>query len=190
MSYRKLTFKITGAAPLILHNGQTADPLNFHSKNIAEITGKRKKTDADHLEIARREWAAGMYTANSKPCIPCQMWDAGLVAGAKKHKRGPQTKAGLYVEEHSELEYDGPRNPDELWTVESFRLRVSVKVGTSRIMRTRPIFNKWGCKVTIHYQPNLLNAGEITSFITTLGDEIGLGDWRPRYGRFAVASLA
>lgn len=187
MSYQELTFRITGVVPLIHHNGQTADPLCHHAQSIAEITGKRKKTEADHREMARREWYAGLYLFNGEPCIPFQMLESALVAGAKKEKRGPNAKAGILVEHHAPLEYDGPRNPDELWEDERFRLRVPVKVGTSKVMRTRPFFQDWSANVSIKFLPNLLNARDIRSFLVSVGEQVGIGDWRPRFGRFVVA---
>jgi len=186
MSYQELDFRITGVAPLIHHNGQTADPLNFHSKNIAEITGKRKKTDADHREIARREWFSCLYLFNGEPCIPFQILESALIGGAKKEKRGPAAKAGLIVEAHAPLEYDGPRNPEELWEDEQFRLRVPVKVGMARVIRTRPMFNNWSATVAIKYLANMLNPKDIRSFLQSAGQEIGICDWRPRFGRFVV----
>jgi hypothetical protein len=187
MSYKELTFRITGAAPLILHNGQTADPLNQFSKSIAEITGKRKKTDADHREVARREWFAGLYIADGKVCVPYQLLEAMLIEGAKKHKRGPAAKAGLMVEAHAPLKYDGPENPGELWEDERFQLRVACKVGTSKVMRTRPIFKEWSLAPVVKYLPDLLNPAEVLSFLVAGGNQVGIGDWRPRFGRFNVA---
>jgi hypothetical protein len=186
MSYKELPFKITGVAPLIHHNGQTADPLNQHSKSIAEISGKRKKTDADFREMARREWYAGLYLFNGEPCIPFQMLESALVQGSKKEKRGPAAKAGLLVESHTPLQYDGPRNPNELWEDERFRLRVPVRVGTSRVVRTRPMFDNWSASVVVKYLPELLNEKDVRSFLVSVGEQIGLGDWRPRFGRFVV----
>jgi len=186
MSYQELRFTITGTAPLILHNGQTADPLNSFSKSIAEIAGKRKKTDADHQEMARREWYAGLYLSNGEPCIPFQMLESGLVAGAKREKRGPAAKAGIVVEQHARLEYKGPRSPDDLWKDETFRLRVPVKVGTARVMRTRPFFPEWSAELVINFLTDHLNANDVRSFLVSLGNSIGLGDWRPRFGRFVV----
>jgi len=187
VSYKELKFKITGVAPLILHNGQTADPLNQHSKSIAEITGKRKKTDADYREVARREWFAGLYLYNGEPCIPFQMLEASLIEGAKKHRRGPAAKAGIIVETHTPIMYDGPRKPEELWEDERFRIRVAAKVGTSKVMRTRPFFPQWSIDPVIKYLPDLLNAAEVETFVTAIGLQVGLGDWRPRFGRFTSA---
>ena len=106
-AYKPLKFKITGVAPLLMHNGQTADPLNPHSRAIAEITSKRKKTEADHAEIARREWYAGLYLHGSQPCIPTEAIEAALVKGAMKEKQGPAAKARLIIGDNRWLLYKG-----------------------------------------------------------------------------------
>jgi hypothetical protein len=185
-SYKTLKFKITSVAPLLMHNGQTADPLNQHSRSIAEITSKRKKTEADHREVSRREWFAGLYLMNGEPCIPAEMIEAVLIEGAKKEKRGPAAKAGIIVESNARLDYQGPRKPEALWQDEKFRLRVPVRVGTSRVIRTRPRFEKWSASIVVKYLPSLLNEKDIRSFLAAAGEQIGLADWRPRFGRFAV----
>jgi hypothetical protein len=185
-AYQALKFKITGVAPLLMHNGQTADPLNPHSKSIAEITSKRKKTEADHREVARREFFAGLYLMNGEPCIPGEMMEAALVKGAMKEKRGPAAKAGLIVEDNSSLHYDGPRTAEDLWADERFRLRVPAKIQAARVIRTRPRFDGWSAVVVVEFLPSLLNPTDVRSFLVTAGEQIGIGDWRPRFGRFTV----
>ncbi len=74
-SYKTLKFRIIGVCPLLMKNGQTVDPLNAHSRSIAEITSKRKKTDGDHREIGRREFMAGLYLMNGEPCLPGEMME-------------------------------------------------------------------------------------------------------------------
>jgi hypothetical protein len=51
--YKLLSLTIVGTAPLLMHNGQTADPLNKYAKMLKSVSGKRKKTEADH-----RKWPA------------------------------------------------------------------------------------------------------------------------------------
>ncbi len=186
--YQTLKFRITGVAPLLMHNGQLADPLNPHSRSIAEITSKRKKTDSDHVEMARREFFGGLYISGGRPCIPSEMLEAVIVKGAMKEKRGPAAKAGILVEHHAILEYDGPSDPKELWQDERFRLRVAAKVGTAKVMRTRPRFDGWTANIEIGFLPGLLNGREVRSFLVTAGEQIGVGDWRPRFGRFSVGA--
>lgn len=186
-AYKSLKFKITGVAPLLMHNGQTADPLNPHSKSIAEITSKKKKVESDYLEMAKREWYAGLYLWNGEPCIPSEAIEAALVKGAMKEKSGPAAKAGMIVENHAKLLYRGPRKPDELWLDEKFRLRCPAKVGTGRVIRTRPRFEGWSADIVVMFLPSLLDQKDIRSFLVTAGEQIGLLDWRPRFGRFVVS---
>lgn len=186
MSYRELNFRITGVAPLLLHNGQTADPMNSFAKSIKAISAKKKKTDADFAEMSRIEWYAGLYLSGGQPCVPSEMLEAAIVAGAKKNKRGPDAKAALIVEKHSQLEYDGPTAPDDLWQDERFVFRVPVKVGMSKVVRTRPRFNEWAAEVAVSFLPSLLNERDVKSFLVAAGEQVGIGDWRPRFGRFVV----
>jgi hypothetical protein len=188
-AYKPLSFRITGAAPLLMHNGQLADPLNQFSQSIAALTSKRKKVEADHREIERREFMGGLYLMNGEPCLPAEMIEAVLIKGAMKEKRGPAAKAGLLVESNSPLLYKGPRSPDALWKDESFRLRISARVTTSRVMRTRPRFDDWSADITVRFLPSLLNEADIESFLVTAGEQIGIGDWRPRFGRFTVEKI-
>lgn len=186
-AYKTLKFKITGIAALIMHNGQTADPLNQHSQSIAQITSIRKKTEADHREVAKREFFAGFYLSQGEPCLPPEMIEKALIQGAMKAKRGPAAKAAIIVEANTPLLYAGPRKPAELWADEKFQLRVPVKVGTSKVIRTRPRFDDWSAEIEIKFLPSLLNEREIRSFLVAAGEQIGIGDWRPRFGRFAVS---
>jgi hypothetical protein len=185
-AYQTLNFRITSVSPLLMHNGQLADPLNSFAQSIAEVTKKRKKTDADHREVGRREFFGSLYVSGGSPCIPAEMLEATLIKGAMKEKRGPAAKAGLLVENNAALEYDGPREPRDLWDDERFRLRVAAKVGTSKVMRTRPRFDQWAADVAVKFLPSLLNAKEVRDFLVTAGEQIGIGDWRPRFGRFSV----
>lgn len=185
-AYQTMDFRIIGVSALLMHNGQLIDPLSPFSRSIAEITKKRKKTDADHEEMARREFFGGLYVSGGEPCIPAEMLEAALVKGAMKEKRGPAAKAGILVEHNAKLEYDGPRDPDELWADPKFRLRVAAKVGPSRVMRTRPRFDGWSASIAVRFLPSLLNSDDIRNFLVTAGEQVGIGDWRPRFGRFAV----
>lgn len=107
--YKTLTTKVIGIAPLIMHNGQTADPLNKYAKAMKEVSGKRKKTEADYIKLAEIEFKAGLYMNVEGPVVPSQMIEATILAGARKSKLGKLAQAGIIVEKHASLIYDGPR---------------------------------------------------------------------------------
>lgn len=185
-----ITFKFVGTAPVILHNGQLADPLNSHAKALKALSGKRKKTDDDYAALADAEWLGGLYTnADGRVVLTGDMLEAALVQASKKQRSGPQAKAGLFVTNDSILEYTGPKSIDALKKDPNFRIVKGVKVTTSRVMRCRPIFRDWWGEVLVHFNPEVLNRSQVIEFAEIAGEVIGIGDWRPRYGRFTTQEL-
>lgn len=187
--WKSLNVRLIGSSPLLTHSGALADPLNPFARAIKDVSGRRKKTDADHEELARLEWLGGLYVLGGEPCIPGENLEACIIAGAKKSKDGPQAKAGVICEQSPALQYDGPRDPDSLWADERFRLRVPVRVGQARVMRTRPRFDNWSCSAVIEFNDDFANRDDVLRWLRAAGDVIGLGDWRPKFGRFDVEVL-
>jgi hypothetical protein len=184
--YHTVHCKIAGVAPLIMHNGQLANPLNPLAKQMKHLSGKRHKTEADLEELARLEWYGSLYLEDGVPCVPGELLEAHLVESAKKRRRGSQAKAGLYCEGTFPLLYEGPRDPEALWERPAFRFTVGARVQRNRVMRTRPIFREWALRFQVTYNDALLNEAEIEEFLRLGGEQVGLGDWRPRFGRFEV----
>ena len=183
----KRTYRVRGDVPLVVHNGRLANPLNAFSKQLKELTCIKGKTDAIQEQIARVEWAGGMYTdSDGEPCIPGEVIEATVHGGAKKSKLGKQFLAGVTCDGTSKIEFDGPRNLDELYEDENFRLSVMVKVGTSKVLRTRPKFNDWEVEFTLSYDPEIVRKDELDRAVKAAGTQCGLGTWRPKFGRFSV----
>lgn len=186
MAWKVLQYKLNSSAPLIMHNGQTSDPLNKWSKSIKMISSKRAKTDADYEEMARLEFMAGLYLSESGPILPSYMIDAVILGGAKKSKEGPLAKSGCFCLEHSRLEYDGPRDADSLWEDDRFRFSAIVRVQNARVSRMRPIFQEWSAVVSLNVEDSLVNPARVGDWLAVAGTQVGLGDWRPQNGRFTV----
>jgi hypothetical protein len=184
--YRSLTLRIVGAAPLVMHSGALANPLSPASKELKKITKKRPKTDADIEYMSRVEWTGGLWLSHGHPCIPGEAIEAAFVQAARKSRRGAIAKAGMISPGDWPIEYDGPRDLAALWEDESFRLVAGVRVGQARIMRTRPIFHRWAATVTFEYLDDQLDESDVIDLLRIAGRLIGVGDWRPRYGRFEV----
>lgn len=186
-----LSLKLSGTS-LIMHNGQTADPRNRFSKAMKEISGKRKKTDADLDELARIEFLAGMYLDGGKIVLPDHVIEAALVGGAKKTKNGQVAKMAVFVEGPAELDFAG--NPGEaneetlqqLWEAGEHHLTAGVKVGMAKVMRTRPHFKDWSAVINVSYEEDLVNRNSVLEFAQDAGRQVGLCDWRPKHGRFSV----
>ena len=188
-----ITFRMRGIALLIMHNNRLADPLDTYTKAIKAISGKRKKVEEDLEEMARLEFLGSLYTnGQNEPVIPAKLI-YGMLGGkggaARKEKEGTAAKAGMFVNGNFPLEYDGPSAPEELWKDARFRSREPVKVQSSTVIRTRPLFEEWGAEVTVEYAPDLISEDMMRRWIEVAGREVGIGDWRPQHGRFEVTFI-
>ena len=156
------------------------------------VSGKRKKTDADFDELARLEWLAGLYRFRDELVIPDYVLEAVFINGAKKSKRGPQAKCGMFFTEHAVLNFPGKPaeiNDDtlsEMFLSGEFTHTVGVKVGMAKVMRTRPIFRDWSLIARAQFDPDVLNLRDIEEIAADAGKLVGLGDWRPKHGRFTA----
>ena len=175
-----------GIAALIMHNGQTSDPLNKHSKLLKEVSSKRKKSDADYERMAQIEFAAGLYIDKKMGIvIPSDNILATVIAGAKLSKLGrPFASSFIMKEEAVPLEYDGPKDPEALYEDKRFVFTKGVKVQQAKVQRTRPIFKEWSISFTAEYDEEVLNKAQVVEAMHDAGQKCGLCDWRPRYGRF------
>lgn len=182
-------YQLTGVSPLLQHNGQLADPLNPFARALKEVTGKRNKTDADHEEAAKLEWFGGLYTENGRVVIPGICATATMINAAKKRKKGVQAKAGLLCESNFLVEYDGPEDLELLWLDERFRDRTLMRVSQSGVMRTRPKFMPWSTIIVVSYNDQMLNPKEIDLIVEIGGEQVGLCEGRPRFGRYVAQKL-
>ena len=178
-----------GVSPLLMHSDRASDPLSRDAKWLSEIAGKRKKTETDIIELARRQFHCSLYLdTDGRPTIPIDNVHSCFYAAAKRRKEGPLF-SGSFTVSRVKFEYDGPDEPDALWEQQdTFVDRRSVKVGTSRVIRTRAIFPTWSLTVEAEHDPDVADLFNIELWADIAGARIGLGDYRPQrgglFGRF------
>lgn len=181
----RMTF--TGTAPLLMHSDATVNPLHPLTKAIKKVTSKRTgKTDDDHEEIARLEHLAGLYyDPGIGPYMPGRNVEACTVKAGGITRMGTKLKQALFVTtDINPLAYNGPRDLDGLWADENFRYMSSVKVGQARVMRCRPQFREWRFECDAILDTSVIDLADLRDVLETAGQRIGLGDFRPRFGRF------
>jgi hypothetical protein len=184
----KVRLELKGEAPLLMHNAAGADPLNPLVKEMKKITSKRVKTDEDLEAIARLEYEVSLYHVEGLgPVVPGAMIERCLVVGGRITRAGKNVERGLFVlDNESPLIYRGPRSIEELWQDPSFRLMAPVTVSGRKVMRCRPMFREWAVEVNAEVDATVLNLQDLRGIADHAGTMAGLGDWRPRYGRFAA----
>lgn len=82
--------------------------------------------------------------------------------------------------------YAGPRDPEALWKDGNFAFRATIKVSTSRVARTRPMFSEWATQCEGVIDESQLDLDQLGQIAENAGAFVGLGDWRPRFGRFTA----
>lgn len=187
MAFQSFTVKIIGTAPLMLHNGQLADPLNEFAKQLKAVSGKKKKTDDDYAEMSRIEWHGGIYQdEDGYAIIPSESIEATLIEGAKKSKLGKMFKSAVFINDNARIIFPKLKKAAELWNDKRFVDKRAVRVGTSRVIRTRPIFNEWSAEIAINYDSEQVNHSEVMQALRDAGLNCGVGTFRPKFGRFKI----
>lgn len=173
---------------LLMHNIRLANPLDEGTKRMKALTSVRKKTDEIHAQLADLEFELGMYYNEKEgPYIPGLWLDAAIIAGGKLQKNGSRIKrSAMVLEDMVPLKYEGPRKMDKLRDHPGFRDIRAVTIGTSKTMRCRPKFTDWSAEFTLQYDPEQITKSELEQAVHAAGQCIGIGDFRPRFGRFSA----
>lgn len=176
-----------GGTPLLMRHPRMGDPLEPPARALAAITRKRAKGEADHAEMARIEWFGNLYANGNGPAMPGWNIIRCLQDGAKRRKKGADVLRGVMpIDEHADLTYTGDdiRDPEELWKDGRFTDRQLVGVGQSRTPRTRPIWHEWGFELNVEVNLEIFDLDVLALCWEDAGRFIGIGDNRPKYGRF------
>lgn len=212
---KHFTFKIEGASPMIVHNGGNISPLHPCNKLKSEFTKKRKKTDDDHVNIARIEWFQSLYldrplqlemngekfydvnTERPNVILPVKCVRACIKSGAKLSRNG---KALDRAVQFTEVDFyrpsaDGKRlafpdinvMSDDLSYVDETVMTVQ----RAKLVRYRAIFQKWAATVSGVFAEEMLNQEDLTQAIVMAGQFEGMNDSRSLgYGRFELVDFA
>lgn len=189
---------LKGEAPLVMHNSRLADPLDPITAELKKRTSlhSSKKTDEVFMEIMALEWAGGLYyDPKIGPFIPAENIASAIFEGAgTASKQKPVKRALRMLATKVPLKYDGPRDKDELYThivkhadgtVRPFILTKILAVNDgNRIARTRPQFPNWSLSTFVYIDTKKVNPEVVENAFKSAGEDVGLGDGRPRYGLF------
>lgn len=186
-----LNIKITGTSPLLMQAETLANPLHELTKAHKAVSGKRKRTEEDYLWLLESEWSASLYYDPAiGPYLPSLNIEGCIAEAGKIHRLGKTIKQALQVvNDMAKLEYEGPRKKEALWKSGKFSDVRGVNVGGKKIMRCRPIFLGWSAQFEIVFMEDVINRSDLVRVIEQAGRRIGIGTYRPRFGRFDVEVL-
>lgn len=192
-----VTLELTGTTPIMMHNGQLANPLNDFAQELKRLHKEKKRKGVDEIEvlwkIAETEFRGGLYIDDENgPYLTSSHLKTVIQEGGKLVRGGKTVERGLIVTaEKMPLKYDGPRNADGLWK-EKFWQQDMVKVGQATVLRTRPVFQKgWKVEVPLMYLPTALSFSDLIRYVRDAGILCGLIEGRNKfnYGRFQITAV-
>lgn len=180
---------LEGSTAILMHNVRMASPIDPYSKDLKRLNKKKGKETDDYAEIQEVEFKGGLYhDPILGPYVPAEAIHRCIQEGGTQTKIGKKLKQALFVNEHAALKYEGPRDVEGLWKAGTFADVRMVVVGQSKVPRCRPIFQAgW----QVDFEAVLLTGNElepehVQMALERAGKFIGLGDYRPRFGRFQV----
>jgi hypothetical protein len=191
-----IKFKITGIEPLLQNNPQTVDPFNFYAKAKKRLTGKKKKTEEDLLEIRRLEVLSKCYFDENIGIYVPSTWISAGIAGAS-FSRAKVSKAAIRscvfpTEPKIKLHFadeklvktldDIPGNPKFVHTL-------LLKQQQVRIAKCAPIFHGWNFTTSLEFDPEIIDRADLIGILSFVATYVGFGDFRPTYGRARFTEL-
>ena len=159
---------------------------NAIKESQREATQNRRRSRRDRtIGISRRVLHCD---DGGKIVMPDVNLMATIIEGAKKFKKGPAAKAGVYIDGHGVFDFPhkGDKSPKALWESKKFVDRRRVTIQRNSIIRVRPRFNDWSCEFELELDEEICNLVDVRQWLETAGNRSGLGDYRPIYGRFEV----
>lgn len=178
---------VEGTAPLMQHR--------FPVPELADMSkgGKRQTGATDYTQ----EWREYFYAdADGNIFQPSTHFEGAMVKAAVNYKiqgkRGKTYKdlfsAAVFVT--PEQIPHGVKVPQECTTDGDEPLYLDVRpvvVNRARVVRIRPTFKPgWKLDFTIEVIDDSINAELINDVLTLAGKTVGVGDFRPKFGRFMV----
>jgi len=183
-------------APLLLSNRTLLDPLNPLFIEAKPIKNKRKKSEADQLQLKWIDFQAHLYWGENGTgaYIPSEMMVACIREGAKNERNGTKVPVALMVNPETGLVpiiYPNPassvaqlyKDPEH-----SDYRPVGRNTGTM-VLCCRPRFNEWSLKFDCALDEFVLDPDALKNAIIEGGKFKAIGAYRPYFGRFTLESF-
>jgi hypothetical protein len=183
-----MTLRFEGTRALLMHNARLADPTHEMTAALRQ-TRQQARTEATFEQMRRLEWFGGLVTdQHNKPALSEDMVLAAGVAGAAFTRRVEAMRgAVLGMQPFFPLEYEGPKDLDALYAGGRHVDYRSVMIDErKRVMRTRPRFDSWAVTVPLLVDETVIDPRDVQHAFEMSGRLVGIGDFRPRFGRFTV----
>jgi len=175
---KKIKVNIKGVAPLLQHKMSVEEEAQLSSKTKKSVGQKKGDNPEDFL-----------YKVGGKICQPAEHILQAIIRKLSGYKiQGKGKKTYLEMGKGS-LNIVPDMIPHKIQKWEPDSRTVVIKATRGRVVRIRPKLNNWELAFTIEILNDELPMEVVKAALDDAGREGGLGDYRPRFGRFIVTSF-
>jgi hypothetical protein len=193
MMRKEMKVRLVCVTAMLQHNSRLANPMDPAAKLLKAETDKggKKKTDANYEAIAKAEFFGGIIMDDHgnfiipESQIEAMIRDAGWneVKISKAESVGSISVDAPFIL----VEFEGPKDPKQRYGDKNCMDQRLVTVSSKKVVRTRPMFKGWVAEGAISYDSPYTEE-KLQSILEVCGDK-GIGDYRPKFGRFNVEFL-
>ena len=190
---KSIKVRFMGVDSLLQNNPQMSDPLNKYSKEVKQISSKRKKTDDDIMMMRKIELRAKIYHDEQLGIYVPATWVTASIQGVSWSKakiKKADIRAAVFATQPklklTYLDMDKVKSPIDIVDNEVFHNVMSLKQGQVRVVKATPIFKNWSFEVELDFDDTIINESELKGLIEYGAQFGGFGDFRPTYGRAMV----
>lgn len=175
MGIRVFHVGVKGVAPLLQH--RYADEKQDDSPK--QVAGKRDYSKEAELALYK--------SPEGEIYQPSSHIEGAMLKAAANFQiggRGKKTYKDLFKSAVIVAPFAIPhKNPK--WEVD----RRPVIVNRGRIMRERPMFTEWELEFDVQVMDEQIPNSVVNAILTFAGQYVGIGDYRPKFGRFIVTKF-
>lgn len=168
--------KIAGVAPLLMNR--------FAMEKTDESKAKRRDEQYDPVTDALK----ALYKDDGLGCYVPSTWVEACLRETAKEFKAARGRGTLKATVLSSVFVDPEKIPLGKDTYDELDVR-PVVIQRNRVVKGRPRFNAWECEFTINFNEDRMKKDVLKQLLEEAGATKGIGDYRPKFGRFKVVSF-
>jgi hypothetical protein len=171
----KVKVKIAGVAPLLMNR--------FVMEQSDETKAKRRDEQYDPKDDAEK----ALYKDEKIGCYAPSTWIEACLRETAKEFKG-KGKSSLKTTILSSVFMEPEKIPLNKETYDDIDLR-PVVIQRNRVVKGRPRFNSWELEFAINFNEERIKKETLKQILEEAGTTKGIGDYRPKFGRFKVVKF-
>jgi hypothetical protein len=160
---------IEGIVPLLF---------NRFSEDVGSATPPRKKSYDDREEALKRLY----LTEDKQIYTPAEHLDRSMQNASVNFKYSGRKTFKDYFKAAVFARPDAIVHKNQEWVID----KRPVVIKGARIMRVRPKLEQWGLDFDIEVWDSSIEKKNVNEILAYAGRFVGIGDYRPKFGRFIV----